>query len=378
VLDPATIDSLPAPATIDPLRIGLFTTSLPEEGRKPGGVDVLIDRLAGTLTQRGHDVCIWTYSPRPEGAPYKHVQLHPRSFTFNKVARATIVPWRVNAVSFASVQVLHVHGDDWFYLRRRVPTVRTLHGSALYEAKFAESIKRRVSQFLLVPLEVLSSHLATGSYGVIPDDAPLHRTRGWLPGGVEVPCALPTVRSANPSILFVGTWAGRKRGKLLFDLFNRVIKPSVPNAELWMVSDHTEAAPGVTWHHAIDSEDLVKLYRQAWAFCLPSVYEGFGLPYLEALAHGTPIVTSDNPGARFLLHDGELARVASDDDLGASLVALLQDRDRRSALAAAGYARACEFTWERIASVHERAYVDAIQRWRGGRTARARRTQSRV
>ena len=60
-----------------PLRIGMFTSSLPEPHRKPGGVDVLIDRVSRRLTRRGHDVRMYSYSPKPDGAAYDHVGLRP-------------------------------------------------------------------------------------------------------------------------------------------------------------------------------------------------------------------------------------------------------------------------------------------------------------
>jgi phosphatidylinositol alpha-mannosyltransferase len=340
----------------------MFTTSLPEVGRKPGGVDVLIDRLATELTRRGHEVRIWSYSPPPPEAPYGHVALGPRAFTFSRAARTVIVPARLNAVDFSFAQVLHLHGDDWFFLRRRLPTVRTLYGSALFEARFAESLKRKFSQTIQVPLEILSSHLATASYGMIPGDAPIHRTCGWLPGGVDMPEKVRQKRSDRPAILFVGTWGGRKRGKLLFETFEKEIRPAVPDAELWMVSDHAERGAGVTWYPAPSNAEIAELQGQAWAFCLPSRYEGFGLPYLEALAHGTPVVTSDNPGARFVLRDGALGVITEDDGIGPALVSLLRDPGSRSALSEAGRKRASELTWDSAARLHELAYADAISR----------------
>ena len=58
------------------------------------------------------------------------------------------------------------------------------------------------------------------------------------------------------------------------------------------------AAPGVTYHTGITDEALAGLYRRAWVYASPSTYEGFGLPYLEAMACGTPVVASPNPGSR--------------------------------------------------------------------------------
>jgi len=53
-----------------------------------------------------------------------------------------------------------------------------------------------------------------------------------LPYGVDTPLQSNFPLSEQPSILFVGTWEGRKRGRFLRDLFSRVIRPAIPNAEL--------------------------------------------------------------------------------------------------------------------------------------------------
>jgi hypothetical protein len=140
--------------TPEPLRIAMYSSSLPEPGRKPGGVDVLIHRLANTLTGRGHEVTIWSYSPAPADALYAHAPLLPRHIATRQLARVTIAPIRLNSVPFGGAQVIHLHGDDWFFVRRRWPTVRTLYGSALYEMRYATRARRLLSQAALVPLEV--------------------------------------------------------------------------------------------------------------------------------------------------------------------------------------------------------------------------------
>lgn len=346
--------------TPDPLRIAMYTSSLAEPGRKPGGVDVLVHRLANTLTDRGHEVTIWSYSPPPAGALYRHAQLLPRHVATRQLARMTIAPLRLNRVGFGDAQVLHLHGDDWFYIRRRRPTVRTLYGSALYEMRYATRARRMLSQAALVPLEILACRLATGAYGMVPGDGPLHRLRGHLPGAAAPPTGPEGQRSRQPSILFVGTWRGRKRGSFVRDEFLRHVLPEHPHAELWCVSDECEQTRSVRWIRTPTDAELDDLYRRAWVFCLPSRYEGFGLPYVEAMAHGVPVVASPNPGASFVTREGRDGLLVTDDELGRTLSALLSDADRRAALTHAGRERAADFTWERCAERHEAAYLTAI------------------
>jgi hypothetical protein len=353
--------------TPEPLRIAMYTSSLAQPGRKPGGVDVLINRLANTLTERGHDVTIWSYSPAPGSATYGHVQLLPPSTATRQLARILVAPVRLNTVSFGDAQIVHLHGDDWFFLRRDRPTIRTLYGSALYEMRYATRARRALSQAALVPLEALACTLATEAYGMIPGDGPLHRLRGYLPGGADPDHESKDLRSSRPSVLFVGTWRGRKRGSLLRDEFVRHVLPTHPDAELWCVSDACEESESVRWIQTPTDEELERLFRRAWVFCLPSRYEGFGLPYVEAMARGLPVVATPNPGARFLTREGRDGVLVADAALGRTLATLLGDAGRRAELATAGRRRAAEFTWERSAERHEAAYRSAIERYGGRR-----------
>ncbi|MBV9605255.1 MAG: glycosyltransferase family 4 protein [Solirubrobacterales bacterium] len=346
------------------LRIGLYTSSLPQSHAKPPGVDVFVDRLGERLARRGHHVDVLTYSPPGAPRSYHLRSLRPASSATSRVRRLAVAPLRLNALDTSRLDVLHLHGDDWFYLRRQLPTVRTLHGSALYEARHATSARRRTVQYLTYGLERLAGRLATGSYGVNPDPGPGSGRSGYLPLAVDLPSAWSAERPGPPLVLFVGTWAGRKRGRLLHEMFLREVRPRVPDARLVMVSDHAEPGPGVEWIARPSDEELAELYRAAWLFCMPSSYEGFGLPYLEAMAHGTPVLATDNPGARFVLDRGRAGVIADTPRLGSDIAALLGDARARTELAHAGRRRAAEFSWDGLLDAHERAYRDAIAAFR--------------
>lgn len=341
----------------------MYHFSLPQPGRKPGGVEVFVDRLAEAMVGRGHEVEVLTYSPAPAGASYRTRRLRPHATMERRLLRQYGSPWLLNFQSFKGFDVAHFHGDDWFFLRRRLPVVRTFHGSALLEATSATSLKRRLDKGLVFPLELLSAHLATASYGVGVDSEVIYQTAGLLNLGIDPPAA-PAAPSPHPSILFIGTWEGRKRGAFLHEAFQRQVRPAFPEAELWMVSDRCEPGDGVRWIEAPSDAELSALMSRAWTFCLPSSYEGFGIPYLEAMAHGVPVVATPNPGSRMLLGDG-CGILAEDDQLGQRLVEVLGSAELRGKLIAAGAERVREYSWERMAERHERAYAEAIERWAG-------------
>jgi phosphatidyl-myo-inositol alpha-mannosyltransferase len=340
----------------------MYQSVLPSADRKPGGVEVFVDRLARALVARGHEVTVHAFSAGAADTPYAVRILRPRLAARSRFVRQYAAPWLLNVRPRPDFDVFHFHGDDWFCLRRTMPTVRTFHGSALLESLTATSLKRRVDQALIFGLELLAGRLADARYGVGLDSRVLYRADGVLQLGVDPP-AQERRPSRAPSILFIGTWDGRKRGRLLHEVFARVVRPRFPDAELWMVSDHCEPAPGVTWHPRPSDAEVQALLREAWAFCLPSSYEGFGIPYLEALAWGVPVVATPNPGAEDVLRAGAAGRIVEPDALGEALVAVLGDADLRARLATAGRARAADFAWDAVCERYEAAYALARDRW---------------
>ena len=107
----------------------------------------------------------------------------------------------------------------------------------------------------------------------------------------------------------------------------------------------------------IDEADLATLYSAADFFAYPSLYEGFGLPILEALACGAPVLTADNSCLPEAGGPGALYVQAEDvDSIAAGLVRLATDANLRQQLRAAGMAHAAAFTWERSAQQLLAAY----------------------
>ncbi len=164
-------------------------------------------------------------------------------------------------------------------------------------------------------------------------------------------------------ILFVGLLEPRKNLPILLRAFAS-IADQVPETSLvvvgrkgWMVEralrlvNSLGLAGRVHFTGYAPREDLPLIFNLAEVFVYPSLYEGFGLPVLEALACGTPVITTAVSSMPEIVGDaGVLVPPGDDRRLAQALLALLNDPERRRSLSEAGPAQAAAFTWERTAA----------------------------
>jgi phosphatidyl-myo-inositol alpha-mannosyltransferase len=342
-------------ARADPLRIAMISYYLPSGSKI--GVGYQVHELATELVRRGHHVDVFSESPPVAGATYGHRRLvldgRFRTFRFAIALRR---------VDFSSYDVLHAHGDDYWLWRRRVPRhIRTIHGSCFEEAIHITGFAEKLRMLALGCSEVLASLVADETTVVSP------RTRRWtpwvrrvIPNGVDANRfrADAAMRASVPTVLFVGTWEHRKRGRELARLFQRDVRPTIPDARLEMVCRDAPADPGhgVSVLGEVSDEELVAAYQRAWVFCLPSAYEGFGIPYAEAMASGLPVVATPNIGARFVTADGAAGVLTNLDSIGRAIRELLGDAARREELSRRSIRRSARFTLERVVNEYEALY----------------------
>jgi glycosyltransferase involved in cell wall biosynthesis len=104
-------------------------------------------------------------------------------------------------------------------------------------------------------------------------------------------------------------------------------------------------------------EDMPSLYRASDLLAFPSLYEGFGIPVVEAMACGCPVLTSDVSALPEVAGDAALlVDPRSEDAIAAGILRLIEDRPLRERLVAAGFSRAAEFSWARGAAAHLALY----------------------
>ena len=177
----------------------------------------------------------------------------------------------------------------------------------------------------------------------------------------------------NPFVLFVGSLKTHKNISVLIQAveclrFEKKIavdlvivgRRDIKNKVLWNVLQEKQAF--IHYLGELPDADLALIYNLACVFVLPSLREGFGLPVLEAMACGTPVIVSDRAslpeiaGTAGLVFDAR--RV---DELSALLYNVFSDEALRRRLKSAGLARAQEFSWRKTAEKTLDAYERVLR-----------------
>jgi len=165
-------------------------------------------------------------------------------------------------------------------------------------------------------------------------------------------------------ILYIGRLNRRKNLHILIDAFNRIKKDGryeqqlvivgrrdyLPAADMEMISS-SPFYRDIVFTGYLPDEHLPLAYGRADVFVYPSLFEGFGLPCLEAMACGCPVVTSNTTSLPEVVGDaGILIDPLNAGEIAAAMVAVLSDPARRAAMAAKGLERAKLFTWRHTAT----------------------------
>ncbi len=177
-------------------------------------------------------------------------------------------------------------------------------------------------------------------------------------------------------LLAVGSLQPRKNLVRLIRAYAR-LRSEVPNfspqlvivgRKLWLADEifaeirRQRWAEDVILTGYVDDADLPKLYRQATAFVYPSLFEGFGLPPVEAMACGTPVVTSNvsslpevTGGAALLIDPMDQGSIES------ALLTIIQDQGLRKRLREQGIEQAKKFTWQAAAEKTLQLYQESFE-----------------
>ncbi len=248
------------------------------------------------------------------------------------------------------------------------PTLVTRHGNRFFRR--GTELARRHARLVLVPSEATAAECRLAGF-----DGDRLRVVPWGVDATTVePDAVDAVRARHglhrPYVLFVGTIEPRKNlaGVIgaVAGLAGREVDLVVVGPDGWNEDLDAKLAAldgtgiGVRRLGFLPPAELRPLYAGAAVFCFPSHREGFGMPVLDAMAHGAPVVTSagtateEVAGAAGLLVDPHDTAAITD-----ALSLVLDDPEQAEKMRRAGRERAAGFTWERTAALTAAAYAEA-------------------
>ena len=272
------------------------------------------------------------------------------------------------------------------------PTVVTIHDLSLYaqaethEQKNVQRGKRRVpvmarrADMIIAPSEATKREVI--QYLKIPAErirvvyeAAREKMKPLRPEDCE-----PVLRKHGIDqafLLYTGTIEPRKNLLKLIRAYNEILHTTEHRPMLvlcggrgWMDEEvfqlvaELKLQRQVKFTGYVDDADLPALYSACEVFVYPSLYEGFGLPPLEAMACGAPVVTSNTSSLPEVVGDaGILVDPHEAFELAQVLANLLSDPAQRHHFRMAGYERAKQFSWERAAHETQAVYDQVFQDW---------------
>ncbi len=301
--------------------------------------------------------------------------------------------WLIGLPSFLQISPVDLfHGTNYCVpVFAPCPTIVTVHDMSLlaqsgtHESENVRRGKRRLpimirrAKMIIAPSEwtkqEIIRHLGTKpeKIRVIPEAA-RDKMKPLLPEEQTAVLYKHGIRS--PYLLFVGTIEPRKNLVTLVRAYHELLRETPHQPQLvmcggrgWLEDDvfrlveELKLQDQVRFTGYVDDADLPALYSGAEAFVYPSIYEGFGLPPLEAMACGTPVITSNVSslpevvGEAGLLHDPQDHRA-----LTRHFVTLLGDRAASDKLQRAGLTQASLFSWERAARETQSLYDEVFEK----------------
>lgn len=278
--------------------------------------------------------------------------------------------WGANrAIKQHGIQVFH--GTDFAVpYRAKAPSVLTLHDLSPWKEKAwhtgADRVRTRAPRMIqreatmvITPSEAVRKE-AIAHFQLVPERV------------VAVPHAANSrfrpvnTASQEPYFLFVGTLEPRKNLRLLLGAWR-----SVRGVKLVIAGRQREDfakppdEPGVEWLGEVPEQQLPELYSGALAVIYPSLYEGFGLPVLEAMQCGACVITSRDP-AILEVSGGAAIHAGTGEELAAAMRAIAESPEQACPWRERALRRASEFSWERTAFDTRAVYEEAIRRFGHG------------
>ena len=328
------------------------------------GTAVYLDRLAGALEAAG-ELELVTVANRRRRAPAGGGVGSVRNLLADRWWTGSQLPRRARS---ERVDVIH-HPLPAHTSRAPVPQVVTVMDLAYerlpecFDRRFrayAHSVYRRAARAagaVICPSETTATDLRE-LWGIDPARIVV----APLGPGQALGTTTPPGSGTAAHFLYVGDAEPRKNLGTLLDAYAGYRAGEREPLPLVLAGSATTSGPGIEVRNHSTPEQLGALYAAAAALVHPSLYEGFGLTALEAMAAGVPVIAAEAPGISEVCGDAVLyADPHSPDSFAVAMGRVAGDPALRVELAARGRRRAERFAWDRCARAHMSAYSLAAE-----------------
>lgn len=392
-----------------PLRVGIYTPTYP--GISEGGIGTYTRHLAHGLTALGYVAHVLTAGPEDgacsDGAVSVHTTIRSYIPVVDRVVPGAGANWHVGRAMrrlVARHELDIVEFPNWeglglyFSFQRHVPVVVRLHTSSLdsqaidggaIDRRQRWDVRREIWQAKMADALVTHSHIhraAISKQTAISEDRIC-----VVPHGINVypDFERPDLARDHLSVVYLGRMERRKGTVDLLRAIPEILR-CMPNVGFTLIGPDRPHCPGERTHAQFAADELPQEARErvqflgelpsaevdrwlqsADLFVAPSLYESFGLIFLEAMRWGTPVVGTRAGGIPEIIEDGvtgSLVAPGNPQELAAKMVQLLRDGPRRRKLGEAGRRHVeTQFSVDRMALRVAELYEGTLGKYRGRR-----------
>jgi len=351
-----------------------------------GGVGLHVHHMSRVQAEMGHDVTVVTSDNGDRSLPQEETRAGYRLLRHREIARPldnTITPGIISTLSknVDKCDVLHIHSHLYFSSNvaavfsrlNDIPTVVTNHGliSQTAPSWIQKVFNPTLGKFTFEVGDSILCYTDTDKRRL--RDRGIEADISVIPNGIDCSRFEPTDCKSRRQLLFVGRLKDGKGPHYLLEAFGQ-LAAQYPDLSLKLVGDgplrpdlETQASQlgvsdRVEFLGEVPNDELPRLYNESLAFVLPSLSEGLPRTVLEAMACGTPVVTSDLEQLRPIVEDaGYTAEPGSSADLRTTMDELLQLNGQLEEFGECGRKRVeREYSWQNTVEETVDEYRTAI------------------